>query len=242
MNCCQSSLCNQQGSLSHKACLQLREKTEHAGDNHPYNQNLDWILMVNAQVRRGCSHNSINSVTQCVCKKPLPGHLWMTPRSKCILCCLNYTWQKAPQLAIHSLSPQSSEQYLGQSCSLSISFPCAVHCFCCSGEQRAVQVHASVLHFLLHWHISVQGEWNNPKSLPAASCTTAQRQTHGIQARINTVGIIAKKPRLEAANLAKKEKKRFDCLFYFFFKAQRENVSVFRRALKPCFCCLPPSC
>lgn len=109
----------------------------------------------------------------CVCKKPLHVHLWMTPRSKCVLCCLNYMWQQASKLAIYSLSPWSLEQYLGQSCSLSISFPSAIHCFCCSKEQHAVEVHASVLRFLLQWHISVQGEWNNPKSLPAASCTKA---------------------------------------------------------------------
>lgn len=40
----------------------------------------------------------------------------------------------------------------------------------------------------------------------ASRLQAARRQTYGIQARINTVRITAKKPRLEAANLAKKEK------------------------------------
>lgn len=72
MICCQSSFCMQQGSLSHRACPQLREETEHADVKHPYSGHMmvsksRWILIVNAWVTRGCSHSSINSVTQCVC-------------------------------------------------------------------------------------------------------------------------------------------------------------------------------
>lgn len=67
MNCCQSSPCIQQGSLSHRACPHLREETKHAVDEHPYNGHTmvsksRWILMLIAWVRRGCSHNSINPV------------------------------------------------------------------------------------------------------------------------------------------------------------------------------------
>ena len=143
MICCQSSFCMQQGSLSHRACPQLREETEHADVKHPYSGHMmvsksRWLLIVNAWVTRGCSHSSINSVTQCVCV------CVCVPRSKCVLCCLNYMWQQAPKLAIYSLSPWSLEQYLGQGCSLSISFPSAIHCFCCSKEQHAVEVHACV--------------------------------------------------------------------------------------------------